>query len=88
MVPIMGLPPLTSSTSQTTEDVVGVEFCTLAVKITMLLTATVLTGAETLTIGGGGKVIVSIAEPETFVLDWSTALIITAAGLGTAAGAV
>ena len=87
MVPTVELPPPIPWTSQTTEAL-ELGFCTTAVKMTMPFTATALTGAETLTVGAGARLIVSIADPEIFELDWSTALMVTAAGLGTAEGAV
>ena len=87
IVPTVELPPPIPWTSQVTEAL-ELGFCTTAVKMTVPFAATELTGAETLMVGAGAGVIVRVAEPKIVVFDWSTAVIVTTAGLGTAAGAV
>jgi hypothetical protein len=64
------------------------EFCTVAVNKTIPPVATLVTGADTLTVGGGGGVIMRLADPEMAEFDCSSALTITELGLGTADGAV
>jgi hypothetical protein len=71
-------------TCQITEEL---EFCTVAVNTTVPATVMLLTDADTLTVGGGGSVIVKAAAPAMVVSDWSSAATVTKAGLGTAAGA-
>ncbi len=88
IVPVVAFPPVTPFTCQVTA--VLLVFCTVAVKVcdAPVTTLAEVGEIEILTGGGGGAVMVTVAEADLVVSACETAVTVTVAGLGTAAGAL